>query len=255
MSKHPHAIWVVGSAASGKSTIAEKAFESPKYTLIDVDKPFERLISKYGLSPIITSDTEEEKAKRKEKAQLIKEGVLPPAPKMIDYKNPELYLRHDGNPPTTNRCSVVSREIIRRDKAKAIDNFESIVFVETGGQVGRIKNEKKHLESLGYHTLIVYVGIEPDLDLNDVYEFESILDILVDRSKYRASKGGRDLDVAILGKSLDMMKKVKEKLLPEFGDDVLIINNNTKNLKKLIKETKSLINEWMVDKWLYHEDE
>ena len=164
----PHAVWVVGGAASGKSTIAEKAIiKDMGFTLIDVDKPFEELLKRYKLSADIMKQTDEQKAFAKEKkAKLdadVKAGRVKAPLKMSEYKDPMDYLKN--NKPTTNRVSVVAREQTSRLKVESLEKLRNICFVETGGQIGRIKNEKAAMEKMGYSTFIVYVGVHAGLDL------------------------------------------------------------------------------------------
>ena len=71
----PHAIWVVGGAASGKSTVAEKAIVSDlKFTLIDVDKPFEEMLKQFNLSPDIKKSTPEQLEKSRARKKKIVYG-------------------------------------------------------------------------------------------------------------------------------------------------------------------------------------
>ena len=60
-----NAVWVIGGAASGKSTVAETALvKGLKFTLIDVDVPFERLLKKFNVSSEIKKVSAEDKKKR-----------------------------------------------------------------------------------------------------------------------------------------------------------------------------------------------
>ena len=50
------AVFIFGSAGSGKTTVARLAFSSLGFKIIDSDVGFQFYLKKYGLSPIITDD-------------------------------------------------------------------------------------------------------------------------------------------------------------------------------------------------------
>lgn len=235
-SKQPTAVWVVGGAASGKSTIAESTLvKKLGFVLIDVDKPFEFYLKKFNLSPDIQKQTPEQRKKAQEKKKkedaLIKAGKLPPRKKMADYENPEDYFK--DNPPTTNRASVVAREKTRRLKDTTLEKRDNVVFVETGGQIGRIRNEKKKMEEMGYKTYIVYVGPYANEDLEKPAVYKKTYDLIVKRGEKRRKSGGRGLDPKILETSLKQSVKVKKELLPLFGRNQLMIDtSSTGGLRK-----------------------
>jgi len=241
--KQPYAVWVVGGAASGKSTVAEKAIaQGLGFELIDVDDPFEKLVKKYKLSFDIKAPTPEERARSKEIEQLRKAGKLPPAQKMTDLKNPEDFLK---GKPSTNKASVVARELTKRKQEQGMNSRKNLLFVETGGQIGAIKNKKKQLEEIGYKTFVVLVGIHPELDLNKQSNFDKVAGIVTLRGKKRAGAGGRNLDPKILEKSLKQVEKVKKELLPVFGKNKLIIDTSNDNPTKNISTVKSTIKRFM----------
>ena len=235
--KAPHAIWVLGGAASGKSTIAEKSIvKGLKFVLIDVDKPFEEFLKKYNLPPDIRKSTDAEKAKAKLKRDKLKADIeagkakAPPA--MKDLADPEDYFKTKKK-ITTNHASVVAREKTARLKDSTLAQKQNVVFVETGGQIGRIKNEKKAMEAMGYRTFVVYVGpyVDPDLEKPAVYK--KFKDLIVKRGEKRRKGGGRGLDEKILETSLKQSIKVKKELLPLFKKDVFFVDTGEKSdLKK-----------------------
>jgi|APSaa5957512535_1039671.scaffolds.fasta_scaffold03967_11 hypothetical protein len=234
--KRPVAVWVVGGAASGKSTIAEAAIvKGLKFVLIDPDEPFEKILKKFKLGSDIEADSPEEK---KRKAELKKAGVTKTT-KMADLKDPMDFFK--GRRPTTNAASAVGREITRRKQEDTLASRKNIVFVETGGQVGRIRNLKNKLESEGWRTYIVFVGIRPDLDLNNQKNFDAVAKEIEKRGAKRQAGGGRGLSLDILKKSLSMMEKVKKDLVPLFGRSKMMVDTAEGDPRKNINKVKAAI--------------
>jgi hypothetical protein len=244
----PHAIWVVGGAASGKSTVAEKAIVSDlKFTLIDVDKPFEEMLKQFNLSPDIKKSTPEQleksRARKKKNDALIKAGKMKAPTKMADMEDPMDFLK--GSKPTTNRVSVVAREKTRRLKDSTIKNLQNVVFVETGGQIGRIRNEKAAMEKLGYNTFIVYVGVYADLDLNLPVNFNKVRAKITERGLKRAKEGGRNLDPKILETSLKQSVKVQKELVPLFGKNTMVVDTAQGSVSSNQKKVTQRIKKWL----------
>tara|TARA_Y100000034_G_scaffold136371_1_gene212441 strand:+ start:2042 stop:2794 length:753 start_codon:yes stop_codon:yes gene_type:complete len=233
----PSAVWVVGGAASGKSTIAENAIvRQLKFELIDVDEPFEKMLKKFSLSSVI------EKPPPKTAAQKAADKLKTPV-KMSDLEDPMDFFK--DKKPSTLGASAVAREITKRRNIEVTEARKNVVFVETGGQIGAIKNKKKALEDLGYKTFIVFVGVHPELNLNKPKDFQKVLDTLIDRGQQRLRAGGRGLDPKILETSLKQTQKVKDQLVPIFGRNKLFIDTTDGNPTKNIAKTKRTIQTWM----------
>lgn len=242
--RQPIAVFVIGPPGAGKSTITKASLvDKLGFTLIDVDVPFEKLLDQYNLSPNIVPDTPEHKAARKKKNEainyLISIGHLPPKRKMCDYLNPYEYL--EGQEITTNRVTVVAREINKRNYETAQFFLEDMVIVETGGQAGRIKNDKKRLEAKGYKTHIIYVCPYAIKEINDQV-YQDIISVIVDRNNERAANGGRELDVGILETSLSKLLAIKDDLLNTFDSYSEIDSTNT-NMKYTTDFIVNVINE------------
>lgn len=235
-SKKPVAVWVVGGAASGKSTVAELALvKGLKFKLVDPDEGFEQILKKYNLgNEIEKEDPAERKRKEEEKKRL---GIKPVSVK--DLKDPMDFFKIKK--PTVNGAAAIGREIARRTQEDAIAKRDNLVFVETGVQVGKIRNMKKRLEDEGYRTYIVYVGINPKANLSKQDDFEKVLEVIKQRSNKRASGGGRKLDDDILRKSLSGQEKVKSQLLPIFRRDVLYIDTGSGSVSQNATKLKTAI--------------
>ncbi len=88
----PRAVWVCGSAASGKSEIGRSAILPLGFELIDTDLVFEELLREHGLSAEIAAPTAEEKARARRGAaatrlaqRLVKEqGETIEPPRLIE---------------------------------------------------------------------------------------------------------------------------------------------------------------------------
>ena len=233
----PSAVWVVGGAASGKSTIAEDAIvKQLGFELIDVDQPFEAMLKKFKLSPVI------EKPPAKTAAQKAADKLKPKVT-MSDLKDPMDFF--NGKKPSTLGASAVAREITKRKNESVMASKKNICFVETGGQIGAIKNKKKDLEDLGYKTFVVYVGVHPKKNLSNEKEFQVVLNTLKERGNKRLKGGGRGLDPKILESSLRQQIKVRDQLLPIFSRNQLLIDTTDGDPRKNIAKTKKTIQTWM----------
>ena len=235
-----NAVWVIGGAASGKSTVAETALvKGFKFTLIDVDVPFERLLKKFNVSSEIKKVSAEDKKKREaeKKAQGIK------AVSMKALADPEDMFKLKK--ASVGSIGAVAREITSRSQESTIAAGRNLVFVETGGQIGKIKNMKKRLEGAGYKTFVVFVGVHPELDLNKKENFDKVFQIVQARGSDRQAAGGRGLDPKILERSLRVSEKVKKELLPLFKRNRLILDSANNKPRALITKTKSVISKWM----------
>jgi hypothetical protein len=235
----PSAVWVVGGAASGKSTIAEDAIvRQLGFELIDVDQPFEMMLKKFGLSPEIQKPVPKTAAeKAKDKAM----GKVPVT--MSDLKDPMDFFK--GKEPSTLGASAVAREITKRNTEQVTTALKNVVFVETGGQIGAVKNKKLAFEKLGYKTFIVMVGVQPELDLSNKKNFDRVLATLTERGNKRRKGGGRGLDPKILETSLKQSQKVRDTLVPIFGKNKLFIDTSSGDPRKNIAKTKRAIQTWM----------
>lgn len=238
--RKPIAVWVVGGAASGKSTVADVALiRGLKFKLIDPDEPFEKILKQYNLGTEIEQESPEEK---KRKAELKKQGKLTTV-SMGDLADPMDYFK--VKKPTVNGAAAVGREITKRNKESAIAQRDNIAFVETGALVGQIRNMKKRLEDLGYITLVAYVGPNAKADLSNSKNFEATLDVIMQRSSKRAGSGGRKLDDAILRKSLSSQSKVKKELLPLFGRNVLYLDTLKSSVKRNATDLRKMVRKFL----------
>lgn len=234
--KRPIAVWVVGGAASGKSTVGEMALvKGLRMKLVDPDEGFEQILRKFNLGNEIEKETPEDRKRKEEEKKKL--GIKPVSVK--DLKDPMDFFKIKK--PTVNGAAAIGREIARRTQEDAIAKQDNIVFVETGVQVGKIRNMKKRLEDLGYQTFIVYVGIQPKLDLSKEKNFEAVLDVIKQRSNKRASGGGRKLDDAILRKSLSGQEQVKKQLVPIFRTNVLWIDTSKGSVAQNAAKVKARI--------------
>ncbi|MBT4088903.1 MAG: hypothetical protein HOE30_10450 [Deltaproteobacteria bacterium] len=231
----PSAVWVLGGAASGKSTIAEQAIvKGLGFELIDTDEPLDKMLKKFGLSMTISlpkPKTAEQKANAKKPV------------KMADLDDPMDFFK--TSKPTVTRARVVANEITKRKNADVTSARKNVVFVETGGNLGAVANKKKLLEDQGYKTFAIMVGVQPMLDLSKDENFQRVFDTIQDRSNKRLSGGGRTVDPKILKSSLLVTQKVRDKLMPVFGKNKLFIDTSSGDPRKNIAKTKRAIQTWM----------
>lgn len=118
------AIYVVGGAGSGKSTVV-KNLHLPKddFVVINSDDEFERLLDKHAISKNIKDMTPDERSKQ---ASL----------------------------------SATARKTTQSKKEKHITDYDAMIIDSVGGDLKRIQNEKKDLEQLGYDVFMIFVDTD-----------------------------------------------------------------------------------------------
>lgn len=155
-------------------------------------------------------------------------------PKMSDYGDPLDYLKNK-KPVTHAPILAVAREITRRHIINSRNNRKNLLFVETGGQTGRLINMKKTLTAEGYRTFLLWIHVK---DLNE----------LIRRNNARKTLGGRCLDLAIIQHSFQVALRTREKLLTEFHPNAAEIDNEQNGaeyIRARIKEIQSIVRKWM----------
>jgi hypothetical protein len=155
-------------------------------------------------------------------------------PKMCDYDDPLDYLKNK-KPVNHAHILAVAREITRRHIINSRNNRGNLLFVETGGQTGRLINMKKALTAEGYRTFLLWIYVK---DLNE----------LIRRNNARKTLGGRGLDLAIIKHSFQVALRTREKLLIEFHPNAAEIDNEqngTEYILARIKEIQSIVRKWM----------
>lgn len=157
---------------------------------------------------------------------------------MIDYSDPEEYIKTiDKNKLGPHHAMIVGKEVIRREYDRVLGK-KNVVFVETGGNGGYQKRIQE-LNNAGYNVYCIYVGIHPELDLNNKNNLNKILKITVERQKQRE----RQLDVNIIKSALLVSQKTKDTVLPLF-DNVEYIDTGKYNTEQAKQVARNIMKGW-----------
>jgi predicted ABC-type ATPase len=155
-------------------------------------------------------------------------------PKMADLADPEEYLQ--GRPTVTRQhLLVVARELVRRQIERARSGGRNLLFVETGGQTGRLLRRRRELRADGYGTFLVWVSISsPTLARR--------------RNALRRRAGGRALPEAAIVRSFAVAERVQERLVEAFSPDVLEIDNSPEGeeaLRRAVRRVRRHLGAWI----------
>ncbi len=155
-------------------------------------------------------------------------------PLMSDWDDPLDYLK-DKKPVTRGHVLAVAREMTRRSTANSRNDKMNLLFVETGGQTGRLVNMKKALETEGYHTFLLW------------FYLDSVDDVLR-RNEIRSASGGRRLNTDIIQRSFQVAERAREQLVKEFHPNAIEVDNNqdgNQYIQSKIAEIRTVIDQWM----------
>lgn len=149
--RKPKAIFLAGSAGSGKSTIAKQIIPST-FKFLNIDNIYKKLLQKSGIGIKLTQMSPDELKKSGE--------FMSQARKFIDQKY-----------------------------QKATSNLRDILIDGTGGSSKTLLNKKQELENMGYETAMLMTYVSPITALNRNKErSRSLLPNIVIRSWKDANK-------------------------------------------------------------------
>lgn len=155
-------------------------------------------------------------------------------PMMSDWDDPLDYLK-DKNPVTRGHVLAVARELTRRRLVSSRNHKKNLLFVETGGQTGRLINLKKALETEGYHTFLLWFYLESVKNARR-------------RNETRGASGGRSLKTEIIQRSFQVAKHARDQLVREFQPNTFEIDNTREGneyIQAKIEQVRAIVQQWM----------
>lgn len=204
----PKAIFLAGPAGSGKSTIIRNLFDEDKFTILNVDDHYEKMLKASGMG-MNQKDFDHDQ--------------LSKAAKLMHQSSLEL----------------------EKDTAVSTEARKDIILDSTGGSYKKTKQKKDDLEALGYKTFMLMLFVSPltSLDRNAKRERQlkpSIVvrtwrDTISNIEKYRTLFG--DNFVLINNDPKGSLDFSPESLEPYFGID----NEIDSKKEKINDDVKSLI--------------
>ena len=155
-------------------------------------------------------------------------------PRMADWADPLDALRERAE-LSLEYVLAVARELARRSIATARAERKDLLFVETGGQTGKVLKLKEALEEEGYRTFLVWVAVRTS-------------EIARRRDAARRTSGGRGLDPAILDRTFAIAERSRPLLTAAFNPDFIEIDNSDEgeaSLEKALLEARGRARRWM----------
>ncbi len=155
-------------------------------------------------------------------------------PMMSDWDDPLDYLK-DKKPVVRGHVLAAAREMTRRLTVSSRKDKKNLLFVETGGQTGRLVNMKQALEAEGYRTFLLW------------FYLQSVDDALR-RNEARSASGGRSLGAEVIQRSFQVSQRSRDQLVSEFQPNAVEIDNTREGneyIQSKIKEVRSIVRQWM----------
>jgi len=126
----PLAIFMGGSAASGKTTFRKKYIDKiGKFTVLNVDDEYEPLLSKSNLP--------------------------------LDFRK----FKGSEDLSTAAKQMGAAQTIIRQKYSDLKSNLQNLIIDGTGASSREVLKKKKELEDLGYKTMMIVIIVSPDISL------------------------------------------------------------------------------------------
>ncbi len=158
---------------------------------------------------------------------------------------PEINRRQDPEDDLAERQVItpfhvltVAREIARRKICETKKKRGNILVIERGVIISEVLEIKRHLESEGYRTFLLW------------FELNSI-ELAVERNLGHAISGGRRDIQKIIGRSFQMTLLARELLIAQFNPHTAKIDNTPsgdQHIERHISQTTTLIQNWMNSK-------
>jgi hypothetical protein len=167
-----HAVFIAGGPGSGKDFVTHHIFDGHGLHEINSDIPFEHLLNKHGLDKTMPDSEKEQRNAIRDRAKHI-----------ADLKQ---------------KLSLSGRN--------------GIIINGTGSDFGKYQDMKRHLESLGYKTHMVFVHTDDHVSK--------------DRNIRRGLLGGRTVPEHIRSNLWNKVQGNKDKFRRLFGDNYHEINNS-----------------------------
>jgi hypothetical protein len=219
---NPKVIFMAGAPGSGKSSVIE-ALGLEGVEIVNPDIFYEPALEKAGLGLNLEKIKNDYLDARDELKELLKtilgleepEKTWPHDEMMGMYQNAveqaqvvndpvlnddvkeakEKYDYHRERVVTNGKLFAQTQKDAKGYQATLTEEGRSFIIDGTGGVFGRIRNQKKQLESLGYETAMIFV--------------DTPLQIAIDRQDKRGAENGRSLGSKSVEKSWNAVNKNK----------------------------------------------